>query len=105
MAHLISGQEYRDEAIIAEKIANNDFDVYVSPEFTIDGETYRVVMDGHHSYDAAIAAGVEPNIIEQTATDNDKIGLLLDGNIDDFLLVSLVDLNQYVFVSTTREVW
>lgn len=105
MAHLISGQEFRDEALVAEKVANQDFDVYVSPEFEIEGETYRIIMDGHHSYDAAIEAGVEPNIIEQTASDNDKIGLLNAGNIDDFLLVSLVDLNQYVFISTNREVW
>lgn len=105
MANLISGQEFRDEAVIAEKIANQDFDVFVSPAFEIDGTEYQIVMDGHHSYDAAIEAGVEPNIIIQTATDNDKIGLLDAGNLEDFLTVSLVDLNQYVFVSTDREVW
>jgi hypothetical protein len=105
MAHLISGQEFRSEAIIAEKIANQDFEVYVSPAFEFAGDTYQVVMDGHHSYDAAILAGVEPVIIEQTATDNDKIGLLQRGLVEDFLEAALVDRNEYVFISTERNPW
>ena len=105
MTKLISAQDYRDEATIEAKIAAGDFDVFVSPAFEIDGETYQIVMDGHHSYDAAIRSGARPNIIEQTATDNDKIGLLNAGKLDDFLEVSLVDRSTYVHVSTDREVW
>lgn len=105
MTTLISGQDYRDEAIIEAKIAAEDFDVFVSPAFEVDGDLYQVVMDGHHSYDAAVRIGVEPNIIVQTATDNDKIGLLDAGNLDDFLAVCLVDRSTYVRLSTDREVW
>ena len=105
MAHLISGQDYRDDETIAAKIAAGDFDVYVSPAFKVEGETYQIVMDGHHSYDAAVRSGADPVIIEQTASQNDKIGLLNAGKLDDFLLVCLVDRNSYVYLSTDREVW
>ena len=34
----ISSQSYRDDEIVAEKLANRDFTVYVTHVFEIDGE-------------------------------------------------------------------
>lgn len=72
----ISSQRYLDPAIVADKLATNDFVVSVSPEFEVGGETFRVVLDGHHSLAAAIEAGVEPEWVTLTAQDHDAIALL-----------------------------
>ena len=100
----ISSQSYIDESIVAEKIANQDFEVQVSPVFEFAGETIRVVMDGHHSLEAARQAGVDPIFVEQNATDNDKIGLLEQGAFDDFLEAAYVDCDYYN-IETGASVW
>jgi hypothetical protein len=84
MPTLISSQRFVDDEILSQKIATQDFTVQLSPVFTIDGEEYQVVMDGHHSYHAALEAGVEPTYYEQTASENDRIALL-DENVNLFL--------------------
>ena len=94
MIKLISSQRYIDEATVAQKIEKKDFTVLLSPVFVIDGQEYQAVMDGHHSYHAALEAGVEPNYIIQTAQENDKIALI-KGNIDEFLEAAWVDSNWY----------
>ena len=54
----ISSQTYRDPAIVAAKRAAKDYAAqYV--EIEVDGEWYRVVMDGHHSLEAAKMDGAE----------------------------------------------
>ena len=82
---LISSQTYRDPDIVQEKIDTGDFDVYVSPEFEANGEKMRVVLDGHHSLEAALESGNTPNFIEQTVRDNDNIATLEAGDVDGFL--------------------
>lgn len=104
MTTLISSQSFIDENIVADKIANEDFEVQISPAFEIDGVEYAVIQDGHHSYRAAIEAGVEPEFIIQTASDNDRIALLADGDIETFLEASYVDCSYYD-VSTGAEIW
>jgi len=91
----ISSQSYRDDDIIAEKLANRDFKVYVTPAFEIDGEEYRVVTDGHHSLEAAKIAGVDPEFIEQTVMDNDNIAMIENGQIEMFLEHAYVDTDWY----------
>jgi len=55
----ISSQRYRNPAIVEEKRAARDYIVsYV--EVAVDSDTYRVIVDGHHSHAAALADGVEP---------------------------------------------
>jgi hypothetical protein len=76
MATLISSQRFVDDEIVAQKITAHDFGVQLSPVFVIDGEEYQVVMDGHHSYHAALEASVEPTYHVQNATENDRISLL-----------------------------
>ena len=86
MTRLITSQDYLNDAIVADKLAARDFAVFVSPEFDIDGETFRVVLDGHHSLAAALSAGEEYEINEQDATDNDNVAILLNGDVDGFLM-------------------
>lgn len=95
MTRIISSQRNRDEEIVAEKRATRDYGVSVSPEFELFGEKVRLVLDGHHSWDAAIADGVEPIICELDATDDDRIALLQAGNVDDFLTVTYIDSDLY----------
>ena len=101
---LITSQSHIDAEIVAAKIADGDFDVQVSPAFEIGGSTYRVVMDGHHSLAAAIEAGVDPVIVEQSARTNDKVALLDDGKIEDFLAACWMD-GEYCFATSGKSVW
>ena len=82
---LISSQRYIDNDIVAGKIANEDFEVLVSPEFEIDGERYQVVLDGHHSYAAAVESGNDAVFEIATASTNDSIAVLENLGADDFL--------------------
>ena len=54
-------QEYIEERIVAEKIENGDFDIYVAmlPD---DDAMIPVLIDGHHSLHAALRTGNEPVI-------------------------------------------
>ena len=100
----ISAQEYRDEEIVAQKLEARDFEVQVSPVFEVDSVQYRVVIDGHHSLEAAKLAGVEPEFVEQSSSDNDTVALLLAGNVEDFLLAHRNDCDYYD-VETGEIVW
>lgn len=81
----ISSQDYRNADIIAAKLAARDFTVTVSPTFDYDGETYRVILDGHHAFSAAIEAGEAPMFVEADATAHDAINLLANGDVETFL--------------------
>lgn len=84
-ATLISSQEFRDNDIIQKKIDDNDFDVFVSPEFDAGFGKMRVVIDGHHSLSAAVKSGNTPNFVEYSSSDHDAIGLLESGDVEGFL--------------------
>lgn len=100
----ISSQRYIDEEIVAAKIAAEDFEVMVSPSFEVDGEAFRVVLDGHHSMEAARQAGVSPIYTEYTATEHDAIGLLESGDFETFLeAVHMGD--DYYDVETGHSAW
>lgn len=101
---LISSQRFLDDATVAKKLDAEDYDVFLSPEFEVDGELMQVIQDGHHSFAAAKKAGVAPNFIEQSATENDKIGLLLRGDIEGFLEASYMD-SPYYYYDTGKDVW
>ena len=100
----ISSQRYIDESTVESKIENQDFTVFVSPAFEIDGEKVRVVLDGHHSLQAAKQAGVDADFVEQDATDNDTIGLLNDGDIDGFLVAAHMG-DDYYDTDTGADIW
>ena len=84
-AQLISSQDYLDDDKVSEKSSDGDYAVQISPEFEVDGEKFRVIVDGHHSLAAAIADGETPKFEEQDSQDNDHIAALEQGNVDDFL--------------------
>ena len=102
-ATIISSQRYLDDEIVKAKIAARDFVVKLSPEFIVDGETYQTVIDGHHSYAAAIEAGVSPVFIIASERDDDRI-CLLDSSVDDYLEASYVDSDWYE-IATGRVVF
>ena len=97
---IISSQDYICDKIVAEKMATKDFTVFVSPEMTMEGVAFQVLIDGHHSYAAAIKAGVSPVIVELTSSDHDAIGL----PVEDFLQVLHMG-SDYKDVATGRDVW
>lgn len=101
---LISSQRYLDDEIVAAKRAARDYVVSVSPEFQVDGETYTVVLDGHHSLAAARIDGVEPEFTVATVQDNDTIELLVRGSVDDFLALHRID-SDFYDVETGVDVW
>jgi len=84
-AEIITSQDYIDDDIVDEKIQNNDFDVTISPEFEYGGKKLVAIIDGHHSLAAAIKAGKDPVFHEADKTEHDAIGLLEQGNVEDFL--------------------
>lgn len=103
MTRTISSQRYLDEAIVAAKVSARDFTVCVSPEFQIDGETFQVVLDGHHSLAAAREAGVTPDYVTATAQDHDAVSLI-SKNVELFLEVAHCGDNYYD-VETGVDVW
>ena len=104
METIISSQRYVDDSIVAAKQASSDFEVSLSPAFDLDGETYRVVLDGHHALAAAKLAGVEPTYAVLSAADHDAICLLDDGKVDDFLEAIYMD-SDYYDIATGRVAW
>ena len=96
---LISSQRYLDRATVAKKIKSGDFEVQVSPVFSIDGKEVRAIQDGHHSLEAAIRSGNKPRFVEQTQSMNDRVNLINNGNIDQFLEASWIDSPWYYFNS------
>lgn len=100
----ISSQRFLDDAVVESKRGAMTYIVKVSPAFEIDGETFRVVLDGHHTLEAAKLDGVEPKFEEQTATDNDFVGLINQGMIDDFLAMAYFG-SDYFDVETGIDVW
>lgn len=104
MIKTISSQRFINDAIVAEKAAAADYTVAVSPTFEIDGETYRVILDGHHSFAAAKIAGVEPTFVEHDASDDDRIGYINNGQVEDFLEAAHID-SDYYDINTGHDVW
>jgi phage-related protein (TIGR01555 family) len=71
-AELITNQTYLSHEKVAEKIAHGDFTVQLSPEFqTATGKRYRVILDGHHSLQAAVEAGQTPVFLEAAPSESD----------------------------------
>lgn len=99
----ISSQRYLNDAIVAQKVEAQDFVVLVSPEFEVAGILVRVVLDGHHSYAAAIEAGVSPEFVEATGSEHDAVGMEQD-NAEGFLEVTHLG-DDYYNIETGGDVW
>jgi hypothetical protein len=103
-ADLISSQRFVDRNTVARKIKDRDFTVAVTPKFEVDGEMVRAIQDGHHSLEAAIKSGHRPKFIEQTATMNDRVGLLNSNQVETFLEASYMDSPWYKW-ATKQDIW
>ncbi|WP_430437928.1 hypothetical protein [Oceanibaculum nanhaiense] len=64
MEKIISSQHYLNDNIIDEKRAAKDYGAVVTKAYTLDGITFRVVLDGHHSIAAARLDGVNADVTE-----------------------------------------
>ena len=95
MTILISSQRYSDDQLIAAKRAAKDYVVSVSPIFNLLDQDVQLILDGHHSFRAAKLDGVEPEICVATATDSDRIQLLVDGDVEGFLEATRIDADLY----------
>lgn len=95
----ISSQRHLDDAKVEEKIAAGDYTVTVTPEFEIDGETYRVMIDGHHRYSAAVQVGAAINWV--TA---DPENMVRNGQIAE-MLEAYHHGDDYYNVETGENIW
>jgi hypothetical protein len=101
---IISSQRYINDGIVEQKRESKDYVVALSPAFEIDGMTVQVVLDGHHSLEAARLDNVDTEYYEQNVRDNDTIALLDSGNIDDFMSTHRLDSDWYN-VETGNDIW
>jgi len=104
LSNLITSQSYINDEIVAAKRAAGDYSILVSPEFDYEGETYRVLLDGHHSLAAALEDGAEIDVTEATATMSDSVALIEKGQIEDFLSATYMD-SDYRFALSGKDVW
>jgi len=88
----ISSQGEIIEEIVEEKIEAQDFEVQVSPTFEVNGKKYRVVLDGHHSLEAAQRCEATPEFEEIRC---DACDMLDAGDIDGFLEAIYIDCSYY----------
>jgi hypothetical protein len=84
-AYLTSTQRYLNGNVVTSKAKGKDFETAVSPEFEINGEKYRAVLDGHHSIAAALITKNTPKFVEHSTADNDAIAHLDNGDTETFL--------------------
>lgn len=104
LSNIITSQDFLDEEIVAAKLASEDFEIFVSPEFEYDGQTFRVLLDGHHSLAAAIEAGVDPDVTEYTASQHDAISWLGRDRVEDFLEIVHMG-SSWRFAVSGASVW
>jgi len=98
---IISSQRYTDDATVEAKRAARDYVVTIGKPIEVDGETYRVVIDGHHSMAAAIADGVDPVYVVASAIDCDREAI---DDVDDYLDAHYID-DDWYDVATGVCVW
>jgi hypothetical protein len=97
---LISSQRHRNASTIACKRREHVYTVTLSPSFCCEEKTYRVLMDGHHSYVAALADGIMPHWQCATTRNSslypwDTLFLLTQGDIAGFLAAIRIDSPYY----------
>src|ERR1700744_2461926 len=100
LTNIITSQDFLDAGTVAGKISAGDFGILVSPEYELDGVTFRILLDGHHSLAAAIEAGEEPDVTEASTRDHDAIGLPVEQVLDATWAGA-----DYRYVTTGALVW
>lgn len=99
---VISSQRYRDDDIVEAKREAEDYDVYIYA-IELDGVDYEVVVDGHHSLEAARLAGKEPNWLRI----DDAVEREYNSEVKMYGTVEWSHLNDspYYDVHTGEDVW
>ena len=98
---VISSQRHKDDAIVEAKRAVLDYTVTIGKAIEIDGETYRVLIDGHHSLAAACADGVAPMMVDASVSECDREAI---DDVDDYLESHWIDSDWYD-IETGETVW
>jgi len=98
---LISSQRHIDDAIVEAKRAARDYTVTIGKAVEIDGVIYRVVIDGHHSWAAARADGVAPEMVIASVADCDREAI---EDICEYLESHWIDSDWYD-IETGHAVW
>lgn len=80
---LITNQSFLDPEIIKQKQLTKDYIVQVTPALPDPdtGKVYRIVIDGHHSLEAARIDGVAPEFVEKGYGDTDYFDAMTGGNL------------------------
>jgi hypothetical protein len=91
---IYSAQSYRDKMIIKEKRENKDYAVKVA-YIADDDNMIAVLVDGHHSLEAAILDGVEPEI-EIIESEYKTL---------ESYVIAFGDLSNPVNIITKKEIW
>lgn len=97
---IISSQKFIDEEIVQEKLEAEDFTVTLAT-IEANGETYQILIDGHHSFEAAKRAGVKPIYQEAEYNYQAEVDYL---GFDRFLEAHWVD-SEWYDVETGNGVW
>lgn len=91
---IYSAQSYREQRIVEEKRENKDYAVKVA--YIADDENMiAVLVDGHHSFEAAILDGIEPEI--EIVESEYK-------SLEDYV-IAFRDLSNPVNIVTKKEIW
>lgn len=91
---IYTAQSYIDEAIVAEKQENKDYEITVEM-IDDDGVEIAMLVDGNHSLEAARRDGVEPSI---------KIGERNHKNLVDYV-TAMNDLSNPINIVTGNDLW
>ena len=94
MKEIYSVQEYRDQNIIEEKRENKDYQIKVA-YIADDDNIIAVLVDGHHSFSAAIIDGVDPEI--EIVESEYK-------SLEDYV-IAFNDLSNPVNIYNGKELW
>jgi len=105
---IISSQRHLDLDIVAAKLIAQDFTVTLSPAFEYDSMELQVVLDGHHSYAAAVEAGVTPIYITANSLMDDSLSgvtnPVLGCDPEEYLERHYIDSDWYA-IETGELVW
>ena len=91
---IYSAQSYREERIIEEKRENKDYAIKVA-YISDDDNMVAILVDGHHSFEAAKRDGVEPEI--EIVESEYK-------SLEDYV-IAFNDLSNQVNIVSGKEIW
>lgn len=101
---MISSQRHLDPEIVATKKEAGDF-ACSAYAIDVNGETYLVLVDGHHSYAAAQEAGVAPEIALVQGTLKAEYDAEVEAKGAEGWLADHYHDTDYYFLASGREVW